>query len=83
MAFGLVALDKIPGVCPIETREIFRRALDKLVIRENGEQAKTTFGNLHVCAFLKDGIKGATHALVQSQRESDVRREIELAGTEA
>ena len=42
-----------------------RRALAKLVMKEEGEQAKTSCGNLQLCAGLKDSIKGTTHDVVQ------------------
>ena len=45
--------------------ETLRRALDKLVMRAAGDQAKTACGNLQLCAGLKSGIEGATHAVGQ------------------
>ena len=46
MECRLVALDKRPGVRPVGIRETLCRALAKLVMREAGEQVKTTCGNL-------------------------------------
>ena len=43
--------------------ETLRRALSKLVMRAAREQEKTACGNLQMCAGLKAGIEGATHAL--------------------
>ena len=40
MACRLLALDKIPGVCHVVIRETILRALDKLILREAGDQAK-------------------------------------------
>ena len=63
MAFRLVALDKRPGVRPAGIGETLRRALAKLVMRAAGNQAKTVCGNVQLCAGLKGGIEGATHAI--------------------
>ena len=46
MACRLDSLDKRPGVCPMGIGETLRRALDKLVMRAAGYQAKTACGNL-------------------------------------
>ena len=43
--------------------ETLCRALAKLVMREAGDQANTACGNLHLCAGLKAGIEGSTHAV--------------------
>ena len=50
MACCLVALDKRPGVRPVGIGETLRRALDKLVMKADGDQAKTACGNLQLCA---------------------------------
>ena len=50
--------------------ETFRRSLAKLIMREAGDQVKTACGNLQMCAGLKAGIEGATHAVGQQIRES-------------
>ena len=57
--------------------ETLCRALAKLVMRAAGDQAKTACGNLQMCAGLKAGIEGATHAvgqrrlaLVRARREA-------------
>ena len=34
-------------------------------MRESGDQVKTACGNLQLCAVLKAGIEGATHAVGQ------------------
>ena len=56
MARCLVALDKRPGVRPVGIGETLRRDLAKLVMRAAWDQAKTAYGNLELCAGLKDGI---------------------------
>ena len=56
MACLLVALDKRPGVRPVGIGEMLRRALAKLAMRADGDQAKTVCGNLKLCAGLKAGI---------------------------
>ena len=63
MACRLVALDKRPGLRPMGIGEMLRRALAKLVMRAAGDQAKTACGNFQLCAGLKAGIEGATHAV--------------------
>ena len=69
MACRLVALDKRPRVIPVVIGETICRALDKLVLRAAGDQAKIVCGNLQLCAGLKAGIEGATHALGQRRTE--------------
>ena len=56
MYFHLVALDKRPGVRPLGIGEILLRALDKLVMRAAGDQAKMVCGNLQMCADLEASI---------------------------
>ena len=56
--------------------ETLRRALDKLVMREAGDQAKTACGNHQLCTGLEAGIEGATHAVGQ-RRLTRVRERIE------
>ena len=46
--------------------ETLYQALAKLIMRAAGDQSKTACGNLQLCAGLKAGIEGATHALGQS-----------------
>ena len=74
----LVAVDKRPGVSPVDIGETLRRALAKLVMRAAGEQAKAACGNLQLCAGLEASIEGATHAVgerrverVLAQREKE------------
>ena len=65
MACCLVVLDKSSGVRPMGIGDMLRRALDKLVMREAGDQAKTACGNLQLCADLDACVEGATHAVGQ------------------
>ena len=69
MACRMVALDKRPGVRPVGIGETFRRALENIVMREAGDQAKTACGNLQLCAGLKAGIEGEKHAVENRQIE--------------
>ena len=75
MACCLVALDKQPGVRSVELRKTLLRDLAKLVMRAARDQAKTACGNLKLCAGLKAGIKGATHA-VGKRRLKRVRQRL-------
>ena len=63
MACCLVVLDKRPGVRPVRIGEKLRLALDKLDMRESGDQVKTACGNLQLCAVLEAGINGSTQAV--------------------
>ena len=69
MACHLVALDKRPGVRPVGIGVALRRALDKLVMRAAGDQAKTACGNLQLCTGLKVVIEGDSHAVGQRRLE--------------
>ena len=51
----------------MEIGETLRRALAKLVMSAAGDQAKTACGSLQLCAGLKAGIEGASHAVGQRQ----------------
>ena len=53
MACCLMAIDKRPGVRPVEIGETLRRTLARLIIRVAGDQEKTACGKLQLCAGLK------------------------------
>ena len=74
MACSLVALDKRLGVRPVGIGKTISRALAKLVTRAAGDQAKTACWNLQLCAGLKAGIEGATHAVGQRRLDWVQRR---------
>ena len=82
MACCLVALDKRHGVRPVGIGETLRRDLAKLVMRAAGDQAKTTCGNLQLCAGLEARIEGATHAVGQRRVERVRARKVEEEGKE-
>ena len=63
MAYSLVALDKRPGVLPVVIGEMLCQALDKLVMREAGDQVKMACGKFQLFTGLEDGIEGSTHAV--------------------
>ena len=63
MACHTVALDKRPGVRPVGIGNTLFWDLEKIVMREAGEQAKTTCGNLQLCAGIEAGIEDATHTV--------------------
>ena len=69
MACRLVALDKHTWVHPVDIGETLCQALAKLVMRAEGDQAKTACGNLQLCTGLEAGIEGATHAVGQRRLE--------------
>ena len=73
-------LDKMPGVRPVGIGETLHRPLAKLVMRADGDLANTAGGNLPMCAGLKAGIEGATHAVGQRRLERvRERRRVEEA----
>ena len=45
--------------------ETLCQALDKLVMREAGDQVKTACGNLQLCTGLEVDIEGSAHAVGQ------------------
>ena len=65
---------------PVGIGETLRRALAKIVMRAAGDQAKTACGNLQLCAGLKAGIEGATHAVGQRRVERVRARRVEEEG---
>ena len=67
MACRLVTLDKKTRVLPVGIGETLFRDLAKLVMRAAGYQAKMARGNMQLCAGLKSGIEGETHAMVQKK----------------
>ena len=69
MACRLFVLDKRPWVRPGVIGGTLYRALAKLVMRAAGEQAKTACSNLQLCAGLRAGIEGGTHAVGQRRVE--------------
>ena len=77
MTCHLVAFDKRTGVSPVGIGETIHQAQDKLVMRAAGEQVKTACQNLQLCAGLKAGIEGLTHAVGQERIERvKVRRHV-------
>ena len=60
-----VALDNRPGMQAVGIGETLRRAIPKLVMRAEGDQAKTACVSLQLCAGLEAGIEGENHAVAQ------------------
>ena len=69
MACCLVVIDKRPGVRSVGIWEMLRQALAKLIMREAGDQAKMTCGNIQLCAGLEVGIDGVTRDVGQWRLE--------------
>ena len=57
--------------------ETLRRALDKLIMRAAGDQAKMACGNLQLCAGLEAGIEGVPHAVGQRRLDREGQRQSE------
>ena len=64
-----MVLDKRPGVRPVVIGETLRRALAKLVMRAEVDEAKTACGNVQLCAGIEVGKEGDTHAVGQRRLE--------------
>ena len=62
---------------PVGRGETLRQALAKLVMSAAGDQTKTAYGNLQLCAGLEAGIEGATHAVGQRRLQRVKRRQKE------
>ena len=62
-------MDKRSWVRPIGIGETLRRSITKIVMRAAGDQAKTACGILQLCTGIDASIEGATHAVVQNQRD--------------
>ena len=77
MVCHLFPLDKLPRVLPVGIGETLHHSVAKLVMRAAGDQAKTVYGRLQLCAGLETDIEGTTHDVAQRQRESTVK---ELGG---
>ena len=60
----------------VEIGETLRWALAKIIMRADGDQAKTACINLQLCAGLESGIERATHAIYQRQTEQTTRSKI-------
>ena len=52
----------------VEIGKKLRRTLAKLVMMAAGDQSYTAYRNLQLCAGLKAGIEGATHAMRQKRK---------------
>ena len=62
-SFGLVPLNKCPGVRPIGVGEVLRRIIGKAVMRIVQTDVATAASPLQVCAGLKGGYEAAVHAM--------------------
>ena len=58
-----VALDKMPGVCPLGIGDILRRLTAKCVLEAAGPQATDACGADQLCAGLKLGCEGGIHGM--------------------
>ena len=65
MEFCLVTLDKHPRVHPIGIGEKLHHVVAKIVMMAAGDQAKTAYDILQLCAGLEAVIDRATHAMVK------------------
>ena len=63
MSSRLIALDKCPGVRPVDVGETLRRVIGKVVCMVTKIDAESVCGVSQLCAGLGAGIEGAVHAL--------------------
>ena len=63
MANRLVALDKCPGVRPIDIGESLRRVLGKALMEVAGDDVRAACGSDQLCSGLEAGIEVAIHSL--------------------
>ena len=68
MACFLFALDKRPGVCPVEIGETLCHVITKLIMRAVEDQTKTVCRSLQLCAVIEAGKEVVTHTMVQRRR---------------
>ena len=62
MSGRLIALDKSPGIRPVEIGETWRRLLAKCLLQVSGEEAKSACGTEQLAGGVEAGIEGAIHA---------------------
>ena len=70
MSNRLIALDKLPGVRPIEIGEIWRRLFEKVVISLAGADVQLACGTDQLCSGLKAGIEGGIHSAIKFWEEN-------------
>ena len=63
MAGRLMAIDKMPGICPIGIGETWRRCIAKCVLKVAGTEAKEACGTDQLCAGLEAAIEGGIHSV--------------------
>jgi hypothetical protein len=63
MAGRLLAIDKFPGIRPIEIGETWWRAISKCILHVAGKDNKEACGIDQLCAGLESGIEGAIQAI--------------------
>ena len=67
MVCWLYSLYKILGLQPMDIEEKLQQSLVNLVLIAEWYQAKTAFGNLHLCAILEAVIEGDTYSIISSR----------------
>ena len=63
MSGRLIALDKQPGIRPVEVGETWRRLMAKCLLKVAGPEAKSTCGTTQIAGSLEAKIEGAIHAM--------------------
>ena len=63
MSSHLVALNKMPGVCPVGIGDTWRHLLTKSILLVCGKDAKEACSTDQLCAGLEAGIEGTIHSV--------------------
>ena len=63
MSGRLIALDKQPGIRPVEVGETWHRLMAKFFLKVAGPEAKSSCGTSQLAGGLEAGIEGAIHAM--------------------
>ena len=71
-ACQLIALDKTPGVCPIDIGEVSHRIIAKAVMQIVEDDVTKSTRPLQTCAGLDGGCEAATHAMQEIYSKADI-----------
>ena len=63
MSDRLIALDKQPGIRPVDVGEIWRRLMAKCLLQVTGPEAKDACGTAQLARGVEAGIEGSIHVM--------------------
>lgn len=79
----MIALDKCPGVHPIEIGEVARRIIGKAIVRTISNEIQEATGPLQTCAGHLSGCEAAVHAMHQVFEDAEAEGVILVDATNA